>query len=284
MPPWPASDLSVPFQHSMKLSDEDLQSLQDWAAAGGKLDVDPSTKIEVPAEKVIHPRADITLKADEPYQGSTDNTNDYRCFILDPGVRQAHRGHRVRVRARPEGVVHHALVYRMSADSKAAVEQRDANDPGSGYGCYGGVGADLGRSTRAATAAAPTSSRVGHRASSRASTPTESALQLQPGQYFVVQIHYHFVHFAPHDQSSLVLQLGDKDADHVRQRQGDHLSWHRPRSRAGRWSRDRSAIAAPCCRTSASKYGPTGPIIADGLNLVCGTKPEQIGILVDQIA
>ena len=43
---------------------------------------------------------------------------------------------------------------------------------------------------------------------------------------------------------------------------------------------DRSAVL----QDLGAKYGPTGPIIADGLNLVCGTKPEQIGVLVNQIA
>ena len=116
----------------MKLSDDDLQSLQDWAATGGKLDVDPNTKIEVPAEKVNHPRADVTLRADEPYQGSTDNTNDYRCFVLDPGFDQPTAVTGYEFVPDQKASVHHALVYRMSADSKAAVEQRDANDPGIG--------------------------------------------------------------------------------------------------------------------------------------------------------
>ncbi len=283
MPPWPASDLSVPFQHSMKLSDDDVQSIQDWAAAGGKLDVDPSTKIEVPSEKVIHPRADITLKADQPYQGSTDNTNDYRCFVMDPGVDKPTAVTGYEFVPDQKASVHHALVYRMSADSKAAVEARDAADPGSGYGCYGGVGADLGSLDPSGNGGGADLVAGWAPGQLPGIYPDGSALQLQPGQYFVVQIHYHFVHFAPQDQSSLVLQLGDKDAD-----QYDNVkvtTYLAPAEipcgplESGPFC-DRAAVV----QDLGEKYGPTGPIIADGLNLVCGTKPEQIGILVNQIA
>jgi polyisoprenoid-binding protein YceI len=283
MPPWPASDLSVPFQHSMKLSDEDLQSLQDWASTGGQLDVDPNTKIEVPAEKVTHPRPDVELRADQPYQGSTDKTNDYRCFVMDPGFDQPTAITGYEFVPDQKASVHHALVYRMSASSKDAVEKRDADDPGTGYGCYGGVGADL--ASLDPSGAGGGADLVAGWAPGQLPGlyPDGSALQLKAGDFFVVQIHYHFVHFAPPDRSSLVLQVGDKapgDYDNVKV-----TTYLAPAEipcgpmESGPFC-DRSAVL----QDLGAKYGPTGPIIADGLNLICGTKPEQIGLLVDQIA
>ncbi|MEZ5372504.1 MAG: hypothetical protein R2704_07170 [Microthrixaceae bacterium] len=31
----------------------------------------------------------MTLKADEPYEGSTEVTNDYRCLVMDPELEDA---------------------------------------------------------------------------------------------------------------------------------------------------------------------------------------------------
>jgi hypothetical protein len=150
------------------------------------------------------------MHADEPYQGSTANTNDYRCFILDPGFDKPTAVTGCEFVPDQKESVHHALVYRMKRRSKAKVEQRDASDPGSGYGCYGGVGADVasldpqrhrGRADLVAGWAPGQLPGI---------YPDGAALEMQAGQYFVVQIHYHFVHFAPLDQSSLVLQLGTR--------------------------------------------------------------------------
>ena len=280
MPPWPASDLSVPFEHSMKLSDGDLQSLQEWASAGGQLDVDPNTPIEVPAETVRQPRADTELRANAPYQGSTEKTNDYRCFVMDPGLTEPTAVTGYEFVPDQKTYVHHALVYRMSGEAKEAVDRRDADDPGTGYECYGGVGAE--RASLDPSGNGGGASLVAGWAPGQlpAFYPDGAALKLQPSDFFVVQVHYHFVHFAPPDQSTLVLQYGDEPADGY-----DNVkvtTYLAPVEipcgplESGPMC-DRGAVLADL----GLKYGPTVPIIAEGLNLVCGTSPEQIGVLVD---
>ena len=216
-------------------------------------------------------------------KGSTDKTNDYRCFVMDPGVDQPTAITGYEFVPDQKASVHHALVYRMGASSKDAVEKRDAADPGTGYGCYGGVGADL--ASLDPSGAGGGADLVAGWAPGQlpGMYPDGSALQLQAGDFFVVQIHYHFVHFAPPDQSTLVLQYGDKppsNYDNVKV-----TTYLAPAEipcgpmESGPFC-DRSAVL----QDLGAKYGPTGPIIADGLNLICGTKPEQIGLLVNQIA
>lgn len=283
MPPWPASDLSVPFQHSMKLSDDDLQSLQDWASSGGQLDVDPGTPIEVPADEVSHPRADAVLRADQPYQGSTENTNDYRCFIMDPGVTEPTAVTGYEFVPDQRTYVHHALVYRMSADSRDAVQRRDADEPGTGYECYGAVGAGTASLDPSGNGGGADLVAGWAPGQLPAFYPDGAALKLQPGEYFVVQVHYHFVHFAPPDHSSLVLQYGEESADRY-----DNVkvtTYLAPAEipcgpmESGPMC-DRSAVLADL----GDKYGPTGPIIADGLNFLCDSSPQEIGVLVDMRA
>ena len=84
MPPWPASKLSVPFAHPRGLTAEQIKTVTDWAAAGGKLDVDPKSKVKPSRKRGLLPRADKVVKMAEPYQGSSAKRDDYRCFILDP--------------------------------------------------------------------------------------------------------------------------------------------------------------------------------------------------------
>ena len=46
MPPWPASERSVDFEHDYSLSEEEIATVVEWAEAGGGLDVDPDTELE----------------------------------------------------------------------------------------------------------------------------------------------------------------------------------------------------------------------------------------------
>ncbi|MEZ5177911.1 MAG: YceI family protein [Acidimicrobiales bacterium] len=86
MPPWPASDKGVELAHVPRLSPSELQALAAWADAGGPLDVPASTKLEMTAEVAAQqPRKDVSLRIPS-YTGVATNTNDYRCFVLDPEV------------------------------------------------------------------------------------------------------------------------------------------------------------------------------------------------------
>ena len=50
MPPWPASNLSVPFEHDWSLSQQEREAVIQWTKSGGSIDIDPSTKIFVPPD------------------------------------------------------------------------------------------------------------------------------------------------------------------------------------------------------------------------------------------
>ena len=139
MPPWPASDRGVPLLHSLRLPDDQIAAIKAWADAGGPLDVDPATPVTAAAEEVEPPRHDVELRMPEPYQGSQEVPNDYRCFVLDPELTAPAVVTGYEFEPDQVELVHHALVYRLHAGSADAVAQADARDPEPGWQCFGGI-------------------------------------------------------------------------------------------------------------------------------------------------
>ncbi|MEZ5141738.1 MAG: YceI family protein [Acidimicrobiales bacterium] len=142
MPPWPASDVGIPLQHDARLSAADLDTIQQWAATGGALDVAADTPVKAnPKPEVAQRelRRDEVLPIPEPYQGSPDNVNDYRCFLLDPKITEPSYITGFQFEPDQTAVVHHALAFRTAASQRQRIEDLDAKDPGSGWGCYAGT-------------------------------------------------------------------------------------------------------------------------------------------------
>ena len=142
MPPFLATNKGIPLQHDPRLTTTQITTIEDWAKAGAQLDTPKTTPIKAPDDVALHPRAHKTLTAEAPYQGSTSKTNDYRCLVMDPQVTKPTVVTGYEFVPDKNEFVHHALIFRMAADLRPTVDARDKADPGTGYGCFGGVGAD----------------------------------------------------------------------------------------------------------------------------------------------
>jgi hypothetical protein len=84
-----------------------------------------------------------TLEMPEPYTPSAPygvGTDDYRCFLLDPGLDQDAWLTGTNVRPGNPAVVHHVILFRISPESVSAAEAKDASDDGEGWTCFGGTG------------------------------------------------------------------------------------------------------------------------------------------------
>lgn len=208
MPPWPASGEGIPLQHPRTLSDDDLATLREWADAGAPLDVEADTPLEpVVDDDVPTPRVDQTLKMPEPYQGSPDNKDDYRCFTLDPGFTEPTFITGYSFVPDELQVVHHALVYRVNTDAAAQAREKDGEDGRPGWQCYVGTGLDadaalnggLGGISNLVAGWVPGQRPLdfGH----------EAGYLVEPGEVLIAQIHYHYgMEGLPADQSELRIQ------------------------------------------------------------------------------
>lgn len=283
MPPWPASDVNVPLKHDARLSADQVDAISQWASTGGALDVDAATPIKpTPKPDDVRPlRRDEVLPIPEPYQGSPDNVNDYRCFLLDPKITDTSYITGFQFEPDQKAVVHHALAFRTKASQREKLEKLDADSPGSGWPCYVGSPGPGGEASPSGQGR--TSSQIMGWAPGQGASvmPDGAGIKMDTGDFIVVQIHYHFLHQAPLDRSTFVLELArNQTLDDV-----DIKTYLAPAEIPCR-----TGESGPLCdRDNAMKrlteqFGPAAATIGDGLNLLCGTKPTDYAGMTNGIA
>ena len=157
----------------------------------------------------------VTVGLAEPYSPASEgtSTDDYRCFLLDTGVPEDRFITGVRFLPDNPAVVHHAILYRVRSQQITAAQQRDADDPGQGWSCFGGpdlpsVGGDAVRSLDSApwlAAWAP-----GGR---EARYPEGTGVFLEKGSSVILQVHYNLLAGQGPDSTSVRLRTVPGDSD-----------------------------------------------------------------------
>ena len=197
MPPWPASNLSVPFEHDWSLSQQDREAVIEWSKSGGSIDIDPSTKITANEETHHLVDYDQEIFPIGNYDGQKGQTDEYRCFIYDPQLTE--RKYLIGYEFIPDQteVVHHLVGYRVPKELREAADRKNFSDGQGGWSCFGGTGlggSQVGTLNQMITLWGPGTGAVeyhhGH------------GLAMEPGDFFVMQIHYHYDVEAPADNSS----------------------------------------------------------------------------------
>ncbi len=199
MPPWPASDLSVPFENDISLTDDEIAAIRAWVDEGAELDVDPGTPIRTlnPPQFIDEPDLVLT-SAKGAYSGSTDVLDDYRCLIYDPEFTETEWVLASHFEPDQVEVVHHAIVTLHSADVRDRAEQLDAAEEGPGWTCYVAAALDgVGGAPMNGWAPGQPPRRM----------PDGYGIRVDPGDFLVVQIHYHFDRSAPADLSRMTFEL-----------------------------------------------------------------------------
>jgi mono/diheme cytochrome c family protein len=207
MPPWPAGDGDVKFHDDRRLTDDEIASVVAWVKDGATLDVDPATPV-VPSRSTVTPiERDIVLKG-QPFKGSREESDDnYRCQIYDPQVTETSYIQGMSLEPDRTEVVHHALFFKADADVRAAAEAADAEQEGIGWTCPGlaGFSGDQSKVAQVMTWGPGQAPTV---------LPEGTGIELQPGDFFVTQIHYHYApewDALPADESTIVIDLASKE-------------------------------------------------------------------------
>jgi mono/diheme cytochrome c family protein len=283
MPPWPAGDGEVAFHDDRRLTDEQLAVIEAWAATGGEIDVPATTPIEPTAQAVTPIERDVVMVG-QPYKGSTDLRDDYRCQIYDPNLGEPAFLQGYGLEADRTEVVHHALLFYAEASTRAAAEQADAADPAVGWECGGlaGFAGDSGVTRQIMSWGPGQDPTV---------LPADTGIPLQPGDFFVTQIHYHYEtewnDLAP-DESAIVIDLA---SDEVIAAAGGELDPIELTLYLGPAEIPCSTgEVGPLCDRSAMSaqlidvWGPTAGRIADFLMFQCGATVEDFAGMTNGIA
>lgn len=201
MPPWPASNLGVAYKNSFAIEEEALAPIIEWIDNGAVLDVDPTTPV-IGGRSVRIEDPDLVVPPTEPYDNESGRFDDYRCLVYYPEIERTSWLRKLQFIPDQTEVVHHALGYLVPASQIEAARQRDLDDPGSGWECFGGTG--LAEDTYL-VGWAPGQLPLEY--------PEGTGLAIEPGDFFVVQVHYHYEIAVDPDASWLEIDVEPATSD-----------------------------------------------------------------------
>ncbi|MFN5309543.1 MAG: T9SS type A sorting domain-containing protein [Candidatus Kapaibacterium sp.] len=139
MPPWKPTQYAR-YADERGLTDDEIQILADWAAAGSPQG-DPSKTPPLP----VFPKGsqlgipDVVLSMPEEFTVKADFKDEYRNFVIPFSFSSDKNISAVEFRPGNPAVVHHVLMW---IDTTGKARKMDAADPLPGYSGFGGAGFD----------------------------------------------------------------------------------------------------------------------------------------------
>jgi hypothetical protein len=153
----------------------------------------------------------VSLKMPSAYTPSPPTgvgTDDYRCFLLDPGLTEDTFLTGTTVRPGNPDVVHHVILFRVRPDQVADAERLDESAEGPGWTCFGGTGIEDFANTDDAEwlgAWAPGGRESVYRSG--------LGVELEAGTRIAMQVHYNLLAGDSPDVSAAQLRLAPPGAD-----------------------------------------------------------------------
>jgi hypothetical protein len=218
MPPWPPGQRSPVYvgQNTRTLSAEQRAVLLVWARAGGKVD-GPARRPATPQGPDVRAGETLlTLRMQATYRPSAPKgvTDDYRCFLVDPGLVRDSFVTSARIEPGQPKIVHHVILFRVGADQVAAAKSLDAGAAGPGWSCFGGTGLPAGGGAGIAESlnnanwiAAWAPGWGGNH------LPDGTGVSLPAGSQIVMQVHYNLLNGRAPDRSRALLTTVPATAD-----------------------------------------------------------------------
>lgn len=207
MPPFLADNSGScnTFSDARWLSDADIGTLSNWAEQGA-----PSggagSPLEQPPEPVLAPgEINATVSMDvayTPHGSAAEPKDDYRCFVLDPGISEDSYLTAYQVEPGNDALVHHIILFALNTpEAEAAAEALDTAEDGPGYTCFGDSGLD---NTNAQAAPLIAGWAPGVKVTR---FPTDTGVPLKANRKIIMQVHYNLENPPAPDQTKVQLSL-----------------------------------------------------------------------------
>ncbi|MDC0720435.1 monooxygenase [Nannocystis bainbridge] len=177
------------------LAESDIATLTAWAQAGAPAGEPTGETLESPSVWRLD-RVDLTLEMPTPYAPTEPIVDDYRCFILEPGLAEDAFVTAFEVRLGRPDVVHHLTLYALdTAKDEQEAAALDAAQDGPGYTCFGDT-------------LVPSRWLVGSGPSDKGGDlPAGTGLRIGAGRKAVLQMHYNWQNGAAPDRTAVDLKL-----------------------------------------------------------------------------
>jgi hypothetical protein len=152
----------------------------------------------------------VTLRmptAYTPRAPAAPGTDDYRCFLLDPGLTEKSVVTGVNVLPGNPEVVHHVILFRVPPAEVARAQQMDRLQAGQGWTCFGGTGV---QSPGAGLNSAPWLGAWAPGGGERVLAP-DLGMPVEAGSRIIMQVHYNLLAGRSPDRSAAQLRVAADD-------------------------------------------------------------------------
>lgn len=189
MPPWPPAAGCGDFEGARTLSVDQIAVFSAWAQAGAPAG-DPGTAAAAtaPVTGVDIGPPSITLDPGDSYRPNASSTDDYHCFLFNPGLSSPQDLTGFDVHPGTAASVHHVLVFAVPPDAVAQAQAKDAAEPGIGWTCFSGSGLGSAKNNDA-----PPTVGGWVPGSGGSAFPAGTGIRLAAGTWIVVQVHYNLL-------------------------------------------------------------------------------------------
>lgn len=165
----------------------------------------------VAAKKLRRGERRLTVAMDETYTPSSPTstgTDDYRCFLMDPGLEKPAFLTGTHVLPGNPEVVHHVILFKVEPDQVARAEELDDAEEGPGWTCFGGSGLEASPAEQLTDAQWLAAWAPGGEESV---TKPGHGVRLEKGTRVVMQVHYNLLAGPQPDVSATQLRIRDAD-------------------------------------------------------------------------
>jgi hypothetical protein len=213
MPPWPPGPASPPYvgQETRILDAAQRTAVLAWARAGGPVDgrATPRPAVTNPPPRAGETTLELPLPQAYTPQAKNGATDDYRCFLLDPGLTADSAVTSARIVPGQPKIVHHVILFRVDPTQVGEAQRLDKAAAGLGWPCFGGTGiaiASVDGLNNAPWVSAWAPGFGGGR------LPEGTGVPLVAGSRIVMQVHYNLLNGRAADRSRAVLTVAPASA------------------------------------------------------------------------
>lgn len=191
--------------------------------------------------------------------------DDYRCFLLDPNIKNDTYVTRYDVIPGAGKIVHHVVLFMVSSDLAVAAEAQDKAEEGPGWTCFGGLA--IGNST-----AIPGVLGFWAPGTSGTTFPKDTGRLVRAGTKIVMQMHYNTINMNTPIEDITKTALFFAPADEtITQLRGQVLLAPVEVRCPGDYPTDPNN---PCHRNHAMQHSMMREV-ADGAHLLCATRLDD---------
>lgn len=177
------------------LADAEIATIASWVDE--KMPLGDAKKVPPPPPAPPGlDRVDLTVDMGVDYTPAGSGTDDYRCFVIDPGLEQDRFVTAFELHPGEPRMVHHLTLFALDTpEAEREAAKLDSEEPGPGYTCFGDTRVD----SRWLVGAGP--------GSGVHALPAGTGLKMRAGRKTVLQMHYSRTQGTFPDRTKIDLKL-----------------------------------------------------------------------------